>query len=95
MTKVVNIKNYDGDYIYIGRGSVWGNPFTVARYGRKRCLELYEKYFRNSPVLMADVIKLDGEVLGCYCKPKPCHGDIIIKIIEEIKKGKENEFRIG
>lgn len=87
-TKVINIKNYDGDYIYIGRGSRWGNPFTVAKYGRKRCIELYEQYFRQNELLMKDVMKLDGETLGCYCKPKPCHGDIIIKIINEIKSKK-------
>ena len=29
-------------------------------------------------------MSLDGETLGCYCKPKACHGDIIIETIEYI-----------
>ena len=24
--------------------------------------------------------ELKGKILGCWCKPLPCHGDIIIKI---------------
>jgi hypothetical protein len=25
-----------------------------------------------------------GKNLGCWCKPEKCHGDILIKIIEEL-----------
>ena len=26
--------------------------------------------------------KLKGKVLGCYCKPEACHGDIIVDFLE-------------
>jgi hypothetical protein len=28
--------------------------------------------------------KLKNKVLGCWCYPEKCHGDILIKILEEI-----------
>lgn len=88
MTEVVNKRDrlYD---VYIGRGSVWGNPFTVEQYGRDGCIDKYEHYIRdklqNNPELWQELQKLEGKVLGCFCKPKRCHGDILIKILEEIK----------
>lgn len=88
MTEVVNKSNrlYD---VYIGRGSTWGNPFTVEQYGRDMCIWLYESYIRerlrNEPALRSELMSLDGKVLGCYCKPKRCHGDILVSIIEEFK----------
>ncbi len=29
--------------IYVGRGSVWGNPFSVEDYGREWAIELYDR----------------------------------------------------
>lgn len=88
MTEVVNKRDrlYD---VYIGRGSVWGNPFTVEQYGRDGCIEKYEQYIRDklrlNPEMWQELQKLEGKVLGCFCKPKRCHGDILVKILEEIK----------
>ena len=88
MTEVVNKRDrlYD---VYIGRGSIWGNPFTVEKYGRNGCIDKYENYIRdklrNNPELWQELQKLEGKVLGCFCKPKRCHGDILVKILEEIK----------
>ena len=30
--------------------------------------------------------KLKNKVLGCWCKPDKCHGDILIKILNEIEE---------
>lgn len=54
---------------------------------RKRIDEIYDKYKNGEEIY-----------LGCYCKPLPCHGDIIaeklqrryIKETIRKKKGKEN-----
>ena len=84
-TKVVNLK--ESEYtIFIGRPSKWGNPFKIGKDGtRKEVLEKYRQYLLNHKLLMEDILSLDGEILGCYCKPKPCHGDIIVETIDEIK----------
>lgn len=83
--------------IYIGRGSLWGNPYThlktktKAEYKvdtREQSIEMFEKYLRerlvNEPSLMDELMKLKGKTLGCFCKPKSCHGDVISKLVEEL-----------
>lgn len=30
--------------------------------------------------------QLDGKRLGCFCKPKSCHGDVIVSAVEFIKR---------
>lgn len=92
-TRVVNIKKFDDDYIFIGRGSKWGNPYRIGKDGtREQVIEKYEDYIRNKPEMMADLPKLVGENLGCYCYPKKCHGDVLVKLIKE--RGLENETKI-
>lgn len=86
-TRVVHCKveKYD---VYIGRSTIWGNPFKVGKHGsREEVIEKYRQYALDSPLLMSQVMSLDGKVLGCWCRPKPCHGDVLIEIIEQIKSG--------
>lgn len=97
LEKVVNLHMVNGirPYydIYIGRGSnypkatfpqsKWHNPFTVKKYGIKKSLELFEKHIRNTPRLWNALEELEGKILGDWCKPKPCHGDILIKLLNE------------
>ena len=30
---------------------------------------------------------LDGKKLWCHCAPKPCHGDVLVKLAAEVKAG--------
>jgi hypothetical protein len=84
MTKVVNIKKYSGDYVYIGRGSKWGNPYKLGKDGtRDEVIIKYEEYIRGKTELLLDLPRLESQVLGCYCKPKACHGDILVKLLRE------------
>ena len=67
-------------------GSKWGNPFKVQGTGknaRKNCLKRYEDHIRNDPKLFREIMELEGKELGCWCKPSPCHGDILIKLFKE------------
>lgn len=85
-TRVVN--KYKESYdVYIGRGSIWGNPFTVQEYGRDIAISMYELYMRDRikifPEIIDELLELKGKTLGCFCKPQPCHGDILIKLIQE------------
>lgn len=25
---------------------------------------------------------MKGKILGCFCKPKSCHGDILVELVE-------------
>ena len=92
-TTVVNLRSFNYD-VYIGRGSIWGNPFThikskktLATYvvaTRDEAIFAYEEYIRNKPELLAQLYSLVGKRLGCYCKPESCHGDILIKLMQEL-----------
>lgn len=85
-TIIVNIEHFSDFTVYIGRPSKWGNPFIIGVHGnRKEVIEKYKIYLLSTKRLMDDIMLLDGAILGCHCKPKACHGDIIIETIELIK----------
>ncbi len=82
-TRVVNLKR-DPYTLYIGRGSKWGNPFILGRDGHRfQVINKYEMWIRSNDELQNDLHELQGEILGCYCKPQGCHGDVLIKLLEE------------
>lgn len=58
-------------------------------YGRGNCIDLFEddlilRLIRGE-ITEDELLELDGKVLGCWCKPRPCHGDVYVKIIGRIK----------
>ncbi len=73
-------ENYPDDAVYIGRPSVWGNPFEISRLrSRKNSIEMFETCL--SPTLKARAQReLKGKDLVCWCAPKACHGDILLRI---------------
>ena len=38
---------------------------------------------RRKWILINMINMLKGKVLGCYCKPKSCHGDVYVKLLSE------------
>lgn len=92
MCTVVN--KYKEEYdVYIGRGSKWGNPFVIGKDGTRE--EVIEKYrlwlweqIKDGHILKEDLLKLDNQRLGCFCKPQACHGDVIARAVEWAKKEK-------
>jgi hypothetical protein len=78
--KVVHCKKDKYD-IYIGRPSKWGNPFVIGKDGdREGVIEKYRQYILNNSKLLACIPELKGKILGCWCKPKKCHGDILAEL---------------
>jgi hypothetical protein len=88
--RVVHCKQAPFD-VYIGRPSKWGNPFshlsgTTAEFkvaNREEAINKYRRWIRNQPELMNDIEELRGKTLGCWCKPKACHGDVLIELLGE------------
>jgi hypothetical protein len=84
--KVVHCKREEFD-VYIGRGSRWGNPYshkvgTLAEHvveSRTEAIQKFEEYLLSNEELMASLPDLKGKTLGCWCKPKSCHGDILLR----------------
>jgi hypothetical protein len=103
MSRVVHIKKEAYD-VYVGRGygSKWGNPFThiadkktAAQFivsSRDEAVEAYREWITegDGKHLLEDLHELKGKVLGCWCAPKACHGDVLLKLIEEKYGNGEN-----
>lgn len=101
ITRVINIKketDYNSQkstpyYEYIGRGSYWGNPYSMYDDGDGRD-EVIRKYkydfdfdkFPNKN--KSEVYKLAGKRLGCFCKPQSCHGDILADFLNSWDDGR-------
>ncbi len=85
MTKVVNVFNsrYDID---IRRPGCWGNPFIIGKDGnREEVIQKYKEWITTSPQaehLRKMLPRLQGKTLGCVCKPKKCHGDVLIDLLK-------------
>lgn len=85
VTEVVNRDRGDDFDAYIGRGSLWGNPFHVGKqegqFDRDEAIEKYKTYFETNILSDASMRKgifgLRGMRIACYCKPLACHGDVI------------------
>ncbi len=81
-TKIVNLRKEPYD-IYIGRGSIWGNPFKIGTHGtREKVIEKYKQHILSRSDLLKRLPELKGNRLGCYCKPQKCHGDVLVELIE-------------
>lgn len=101
LTRVINLKRapeYQSAqstprYEYIGRGSYWGNPYSMFEEGDDR-EEVIRKYkydfdFEKFPNKeKKEVYKLAGKRLGCFCKPQPCHGDVLADFLNQWDDGK-------
>ena len=71
--------------VYIGRPGPWGNPFEIGKDGdRKEVVEKYAEWLLAQPELVEKAKEeLKGKVLGCWCAPNLCHGNILEKIANE------------
>jgi len=87
-TRVVNLRNEPCE-VYIGRPSQWGNPFKVYPMGertRQQAIEEYREWILKQPKLLAALPDLVGKRLGCYCAPLPCHGDVLVELLNDRKE---------
>jgi len=81
--KIVHCKKDKYD-IYIGRPSYYGNPFTIGKDGdREKVIQKYIEYFykriSSDKIFKFRIKNLKDKILGCWCAPLKCHGDIIIE----------------
>jgi hypothetical protein len=83
-TRVVNMAKHRYDvYVGRGRGSIWGNPFHEdQRTTKSEVIARYRTWIQTQPHLMARLPELRGKVLGCWCKPDICHGDVLAELAD-------------
>lgn len=70
------------DAVSIERGTEWGNPFRIGQDGtRKQVIAKYrERVLADADMLRRVQTRLRGRDLVCCCKPKPCHGDVLLEL---------------
>lgn len=67
--------------VYIGRGSKWGNPFRISRDGdRAAVIAKYERWLADQHHLLRALDELGGRDLVCFCAPRACHGDLLLRL---------------
>lgn len=101
ITRVINIKNEQqykkqkssSNYEYIGRGSYWGNPYSMYEQGddREEVIRKYKYDFDRDLFPKKDkskIYELAGKKLGCFCKPASCHGDILADFLNSWDDGR-------
>lgn len=69
--------------------SIDDSPFVNPFGEGERATKQYEKYIKSKidadPWLRSLTRALKGKSLGCWCKPRCCHGDVLIKIIDDLQ----------
>jgi len=74
----VYVGRYHRDPTGVGR---WGNPYEIGRDGtREEVVAKYREWVRTQPHLMAELPALKGRVLGCWCAPMLCHGEVLVEL---------------
>lgn len=77
----------NGLYVFIGRPSNWRNPYVLGEDGdRPTVINSFRAYFAKKLGLQKRVPELKGKVLGCYCYPEPCHGEVLLQQIQQSLK---------
>jgi hypothetical protein len=84
-TSAVNIRKEKCDF-YGARPSFLGNPYEIGRDGtRDDVIEKYREWFYKklmNPTFRDRVLSLRGLRIGCWCKPLPCHLDVVVEYLE-------------
>lgn len=88
---VVNARSAAYD-VLIDRTTKWGNPFGHTRGTRARvivatraeAISRYETWLKTQPDLMAALPELKDKVLGCWCAPLSCHGDVLVRLANDV-----------
>ncbi|MFA6043397.1 MAG: DNA polymerase [Phycisphaerales bacterium] len=78
-------------------GAAWGfgNPFPVAQGGRRVCIDRFARWLAGTDYpdcpdatperrawILEHLEELRGKRLGCFCAPKECHGEVLLKLLK-------------
>lgn len=98
-TTVVVNKDRESQYdVYVGRGTLWGNPFHVGtqegQFDRKDAIEKYKQHFEKNMLgnesIYRGLLGLRGKRIACHCKPLACHGDVIASYLNAMDPNEDD-----
>ena len=86
MPQVYSMRGAPASARYIGRGSIAGNPFIIGKDGdRDEVCDKFEVMVEADPALKARLVEYCGGYdLKCFCAPRRCHGDYLLRISNDI-----------
>jgi len=99
VVNIYHREKYDVYIGRAGRGEqgIFGNPILrnkkcplcneihVEQGSTLSCYKIYlERRLEEDSDFRESVKALKGKVLGCFCPPKPCHGDILIRACSDL-----------
>lgn len=109
MTRVGHWKHDTCD-VYVGRGSIWGNPYVPLGWAKRSKhdvveaadpLAAYEAHVRARPELVRRLPSLAGRVLGCFCvrldepeEPARCHGHVLARMADDAAYARDERIAI-
>lgn len=73
--------------VYVGRPTVYGNPFVIGKDGdREQVIERFAYWIsRAEQVDLVNRVRreLAGKNLACWCAPERCHADVLLRIAND------------
>ena len=76
--KQKDLRGLAGNAVYVGRPSIWGNPFVIGKDGsRAEVIEKYETWLMSQPQLLSKLHDLRGKIL---LRPGPCDADVLLRL---------------
>lgn len=73
--------------VRVDRQTIWGNPFIMRNDSdeeRNRVCDAYEKWLQERPAMIDRAKReLRGKDLACWCAPKRCHAETLLRIANE------------
>ncbi|MBZ7216422.1 MULTISPECIES: DUF4326 domain-containing protein [Klebsiella] len=94
--KITFVSNKDKNEFfdtYIGRGTLWGNPYAIGHDGdrdeviRKFKYDFERGFLKGGSDFKDKLKTLRGHTLGCHCKPYACHGDVLAHYLNKMDDG--------
>lgn len=75
-----------------GKEGYFGNPFLLSKdEPRGATIEKFRNYFytrlESDVEFKRRILELKGKRLGCFCKPKACHADVIAEYLNNETNG--------
>ena len=81
--------------VLVDRTTKWGNPFVMmTEEEREQVLALHEAWIVKARVF-ADIEELRGKTLGCWCAPRACHADALLRHANKEIKTDDQEAVVG
>lgn len=79
---------YINDRRFPEDSSSFANTYKIDKDGtRDEVIQKYKIWVReklkNDISLQKELISMKGKNLGCWCYPEPCHGNILLELIDE------------